>query len=70
MTSMNMYDAVMIVEEGTADEETYIAAMQHLINTAIVWQLQGSFGRKAVEMIEAGVCYAPAWADVEEQANA
>jgi len=62
---MNMYDAVMIVEQGTADEETYIAAMQHLINTATVWKLQGSFGRRAVEMIEAGVCYAPEWATQE-----
>ena len=67
---MNRYDAVMIVEEGTADEETYIAAMQHLINTAIVWQLQGSFGRKAVEMVEASICYTPTWADVEEQDKA
>ena len=58
---MNMYDAVMIVEQGTADEETYIAAMQHLINTGIVWQLQGSFGRAAVDMMQSGVCYGPAF---------
>ena len=58
---MNIYDAVMNVEEGQCDEETYIASMQHLINTAVVWNLQGWFGRRAVEMIEAGVCQPPAW---------
>jgi len=62
---MNMYDAVMIVEQGTADEETYIAAMQHLINTGIVWQLQGSFGRAAVDMMQSGVCYRPTF-EMEE----
>lgn len=58
---MNMYDAVMNVEEGQCDEETYIASMQHLIDTAIVWNLQGWFGRRAVEMIEAEVCVAPSY---------
>jgi hypothetical protein len=63
---MNMYDAVMNVENGDCDEETYIASMQNLINTGIVWRLQGFFGRRAVELIEAGVCTAPDWVDLNE----
>lgn len=63
---MDMYDAVMNIEEGACCEETYIASMQHLINTGLVWRLQGSFGRRAVEMIEAGVCYAPDMKYTEE----
>ena len=63
---MNTMDAVMNVEIGECDEDTYIASMQHLIDTAIVWRLQGFFGRRAVELIEAGVCTAPDWVDLNE----
>ncbi len=63
---MNTMDAVMNIEMGDCDEDTYIESMQHLIDTAIVWRLQGFFGRRAVEMIEAGVCTAPDWVDINE----
>lgn len=63
---MNTMDAVMNVEMGDCDEETYIASMQNLINTGVVWRLQGFFGRRAVELIEAGVCTAPDWVDLNE----
>lgn len=59
---MNTFDAVMLIQcSDDATEEEYIAAMQHLIDTAVVWQLEGSYGRLAVDMIEAGVCQPPAW---------
>jgi hypothetical protein len=57
--------AIMNVEEGQCDEDTYIASMQYLIDTAIVWSLQGFFGRRAVELIEAGVCTAPDWVETD-----
>jgi len=38
------------------DEEEILGAWQHLINTGVVWQLQGSFGRMANQLIEAGAC--------------
>ena len=37
-------------------EEQYIAAWQQLIDTGLAWTLQGWFGRRAVTMIEAGLC--------------
>ena len=59
---MNTFDAAMLIEIiDDATEEDYIAAMQHLIDTGVVWQLQGSYGRLAVDMIEAGLCQPPAW---------
>jgi len=59
---MNTFDAVKLIETNDdASEEEYIAAMQHLIDTAVIWNLQGSYGRLAVEMIEAGVCQPPEW---------
>jgi len=40
-----------------ADEATQIEARQCLIDTGLVWQLQGCFGRQAARMIEAGICH-------------
>lgn len=62
---METLDAIMIIE-GT-EPETYegqiIDAWQHLIDSAFVWRLQGSYGRTAQALIKSGVCSAPEWAD-------
>jgi hypothetical protein len=39
-------------------EEEVIQAWQHLIDTALVWQLQGWYGRTATHLIEEGICNA------------
>lgn len=61
---MDNYKAVSIAEgfcEGeNATYEQQIEAWQHLIDTGLCWSLQGRFGRKANELIEAGICSAPA----------
>jgi hypothetical protein len=36
--------------------EDVVDAWQHLIDTGVAWQLQGSFGRQAAAMIDAGLC--------------
>lgn len=59
---MNIFEATMIAEGNfeiagyEPSEELSIEAWQLLIDTGTVWQLQGSFGRQAVALIEAGVC--------------
>jgi len=45
--------------EEAADQEEYLAAWQYLIDTGIVWRLQGWYGRTAAALIEAGHCYRP-----------
>lgn len=54
---MTTYNAVGIAEGFVqADsEDEYIQAWQYLLDTGYVWQLQGSFGRTAMQMIEAGI---------------
>lgn len=50
------YRAVGLAEgfiEGT--EAEVLAAWQHLVTTGLAWQLQGWFGRRAKELIDAGV---------------
>lgn len=59
---MTVFEAAMIAE-GNFDiagyepsEELSRQAWQLLIDTGVVWQLQGWFGRQAVALIEAGEC--------------
>jgi len=55
---MDQFEAVMIAEGvKEADECEVVEAWQSLIDSGVVWQLQGSFGRQARRLIEAGVCH-------------
>lgn len=62
---MNTFNAIMIIEG--AEPEAYcgqiIEAWQCLIDSAVVWNLQGSYGRTAESLIERGICNAPEWAN-------
>lgn len=57
---MTPYLATAIAEgfcEGEgASEEDQVRAWQYLIDTGLAWSLQGWFGRRAVELINAGIC--------------
>jgi hypothetical protein len=55
-TEMNMYTAVAIAEGmQEADDEETLDAYQYLVDTGIIWKLQGSFGRVAQHLIDAGL---------------
>ena len=55
---METYDAVMIAEGvDEAGDEIRVQAWQHLIDTGLVWKLQGRFGRTAAALIEDGICH-------------
>ena len=55
---MDNYTATGIAEGfiECEDEDTLIKAWQHLIDTGLAWTLQGWFGRRANDLIEAGIC--------------
>jgi hypothetical protein len=55
---MNSYKAVGIAEGfiEAENEEQVIEAWQTLIDTGLVWRLQGWFGRTASQLIDSGVC--------------
>lgn len=46
-------------ETPEEQEAAYYAAWQELINSGLVWTLQGWFGRMAVRFIEQGFCSKP-----------
>lgn len=53
---MTPFDAIEIIENGCDDVDLTIEAWQLLIDTGIVWQLQGWYGRTAAALIQEGVC--------------
>jgi hypothetical protein len=57
---MKPYTAVGIAEGfiEAQSEDQVIEAWQTLIDTGLAWQLQGSFGRTAQQLIEDGICTA------------
>lgn len=51
------YDTVggiIAYESGDLDDDGFIELFQHLVNSGLAWQLQGSYGRTAASLIEAG----------------
>jgi len=58
---MSDFEAIGIAEGFVEHElpEEYFKAWQHLIDTGLVWSLQGWFGRRAMDLIEQGLCKPP-----------
>ena len=53
---MDTVDKIIALENGELDEDETTIAMQEMINSGMAWKLQGSYGRSAMDMIEAGLC--------------
>lgn len=53
---MDQVDKIMAFESGELDEEGIIELFQELIDSGLVWKLQGSYGRTATFLIENGYC--------------
>lgn len=56
----DIYEFIIAYEGGELNtEEEVIEGFQHLINNGMAWTLQGSYGRTAKSLIEAGYCTLP-----------
>jgi hypothetical protein len=53
---MDQVDKIIAFEQGDLDEDGIIQLFQELIDSGLAWQLQGSYGRMARNLIEAGYC--------------
>lgn len=51
---------IMDYEEGELGQDEVVAGFQHLIDSGLAYQLQGSYGRTATRLIEQGFCTARA----------
>lgn len=57
---MGHIDTLIAYECGELNDEETINFFQQLIDEGTVWSLQGSYGRTATYLIEAGYCNAAA----------
>ena len=48
---------VMDYEAGTLNDDDVVSGFQHMIDSGTVWALQGSYGRMAARLIDAGLCH-------------
>ena len=55
---MDQVDKIMAFESGELDEKGILELFQELIDSGLAWQLQGSYGRIAQNLIDAGYCNA------------
>lgn len=53
---MDIVEQIMAFESGELTEDQTVAMFQELIDTGQVWQLQGSYGRQAMDFIDQGLC--------------
>jgi hypothetical protein len=53
---MSVINQVIAYEQGELDEDGIIDLFQELITSGMAWQMQGSYGRTAKALIDAGYC--------------
>ena len=52
---LNDTDRIIAYEQGDLDDEEILALFQSLVDSGLAWKLQGSYGRMARALIEAGL---------------
>ena len=52
----NILDEIIAYESGEMDQEEMVCLFQELIDSGLVWKLQGRYGRTASLLIESGRC--------------
>jgi hypothetical protein len=56
---MDQVDKIIAYEQGDLNDAETIALYQELVNSGVVWSLQGRYGRTARDLIEAGLVTDP-----------
>jgi hypothetical protein len=57
--AFDTYGFIIRYEDGECTTEEMIEGFQALIDSGLVWGLQGSYGRTARQLIEDGHCHLP-----------
>lgn len=54
---MDQVSKIMAYENGELSDEEAVALFQELIDSGLVWKLQGHYGLTAAALISAGECH-------------
>lgn len=54
---MDLTGRIIDYEDGTLEGQDVVDLFQDLIDSDLAWTLQGSYGRTAAQLIEAGHCH-------------
>lgn len=57
--SMPNIDDIMKFESGEMWQDELVVFFQGMIDSGVVWQLQGFYGRTAMDLINDGLCKMP-----------
>ena len=57
VNASNQIDYIIDFESGDLEDDKTIALFQYLVDTGLAWSMQGSYGRTARSLIEAGLVY-------------
>jgi hypothetical protein len=52
---INQVNKIVAYEQGDMDEAETIEFFQELMDTGLIWSLQGHYGRTAQAMVDAGL---------------
>lgn len=58
-TTANLTDQIIEFETGNLNEAETVRLFQELVDTGLVWHLQGSYGRAAQRLLNAGLIKPP-----------
>ena len=50
-----MIDKIIAYEQGELDDAETLELFQALVDSGMAWKLQGSYGRTAMSLLEAGL---------------
>jgi hypothetical protein len=56
VNTFDLIEHTMRYESGDLNIEEITDLFQYLIDTGLAWELQGTYGRTAVYLVECGVC--------------
>ena len=67
---MDIVGAIIDFESGNLDDAGVLTLFQHLVDTGMVWHLQGNYGRAANTLLERGLITRPtAQPKVQQEEN-
>ena len=52
---MDQIDKIIAFEQGELDDAGTLELFQALVDSGMAWTLQGSYGRTAISLLEAGL---------------